>query len=84
MALVDGRTIQTSARGLSQRGRTVVEKFFFIPFFNEYSLHPYHPLAREVREKVQSDELRNLRDIEKRITRLAPVSGPELRNCQHS
>ncbi|PLN82251.1 hypothetical protein BDW42DRAFT_166911 [Aspergillus taichungensis] len=79
MDLVDGRTVKDSVRGLSQRGRTEVEKGVFIPLLNRHSLFPYRSIVKEVREQVVNDKLRNLRDIEKSITNLAPgVDGVTL------
>ena len=72
--LVDGRTNTDSVRGLSQHGRVEVEKWVFTPLLTRHSLFPYRSIVQEVREQVETDKLRNLRDIEKSITSLAPVS----------
>ncbi|PGG96314.1 hypothetical protein GX51_07878 [Blastomyces parvus] len=54
--------------------RKHIDRFILVPILREKRLSPFHPLIRTVPSRIESREIACLRDLEKTILFLAPVS----------
>jgi len=61
-------------RSLSPLACKQIEALVMIPILREESLKPFHPLVQSIPQLVDNKEIACLRDIEKTLLWLAPVS----------
>lgn len=62
-------------RGLSKYAAEQIHKHIVKPILREESLKEFHDLIKTVPERIGDKEIRNLRDLEKTLIFLAPVSS---------
>lgn len=65
----------TERRGLSKYAAEQIHKYIVKPILHEAALKDFHPLIEGVPERIGNKEIKNLRDLEKTLIFLAPVSG---------
>lgn len=65
----------TERRGLSKYAAEQIHKYIIQPILREAALKDFHPLIEGVPERIGNKEIKNLRDLEKTLIFLAPVSG---------
>lgn len=51
-----------------------IEKFILVPILKESRLKPFHPLVQSVPQRIVNKQIVCLRDLEKTLLWLAPVS----------
>jgi hypothetical protein len=64
-----------------------IERFIILPILREEKLKPFHPLVRSVPQRIVDKEITCLRDLEKTLLWLAPVSrahGSGVTDITHS
>jgi len=61
--------------GLSEFAQQQVQKFIVKPILDEPALKDFHPLIQEVPARIGSKDIITLRDLEKTLIFLAPVSS---------
>ena len=61
-------------RGLSKYASEQIHKHIIVPILREEALKEFHSLIKSVPERIGSKEIKNLRDLEKTLIFLAPVS----------
>jgi len=61
-------------QGLSQHAQQQIYKLLVAPILREASLKEFHPLVRDVPERIDTKDITTLRDLEKTLIYLAPVS----------
>lgn len=66
-------------RGLSKYAAEQIHKYIIKPILREDSLKEFHELIKTVPERIGDKEIKNLRDLEKTLIFLAPVS-PRIRH----
>jgi len=59
---------------LSEYAQKQIHKFIIKPILKEESLKDFHPLIRDVPTRIGKKDITNLRDLEKTLIFLAPVS----------
>jgi hypothetical protein len=59
---------------LSPSGRSEIEKHVLGPLLETEGLKPFHPLLQDVRQQIDDERISCLRDLEKTVFSLAPVS----------
>lgn len=62
-------------RGLSKYAAEQIHKYIVKPILREESLKEFHELIKTVPERIGDKEIKNLRDLEKTLIFLAPVSS---------
>jgi hypothetical protein len=65
----------TEERGLSKYACEQIHKHIVQPILREQALKDFHPLIKDVPSKIGKKEIKNLRDLEKTLIFLAPVSS---------
>ncbi|GAB7342499.1 hypothetical protein MBLNU457_g0692t1 [Dothideomycetes sp. NU457] len=58
--------------GLSDFAQKQIHKFIVTPILRETSLKEFHPLVRDVPSRIDTKEIKTLRDLEKTLIFLAP------------
>nr|OQO26127.1 hypothetical protein B0A51_04521 [Rachicladosporium sp. CCFEE 5018] len=76
----DHMTSATSERGLSQYAKDQIHRHIIQPILQEQTLREFHGLIKDVPNRIGSKEIKNLRDLEKTLIFLAPVSDDD-RQC---
>lgn len=61
-------------RGLSKYAVDQINKHIVQPILREETLKEFHPLIKDVPSRIGNKEIKNLRDLEKTLIFLAPVS----------
>lgn len=69
-----GISAASDERGLSKYAVEQIHKHIVKPILRETALREFHPLVSSVPERIGSKEIKNLRDLEKTLIFLAPVS----------
>lgn len=69
-----GISAVTEQRGLSKYACEQIHKYIVKPILLEDSLKEFHPLIRSVPKRIGKKEIKSLRDLEKTLIFLAPVS----------
>jgi hypothetical protein len=69
-----GISVATGERGLSKYACEQIHKHIVQPILREQNLKDFHPLIKDVPSKIGKKEIKNLRDLEKTLIFLAPVS----------
>ncbi|KAK7521829.1 hypothetical protein IWZ03DRAFT_392458 [Phyllosticta citriasiana] len=64
----------TKVRALSKQAFGVIQTRIIRPILREPSLREFHPLIQDVPSRIGSKDITNLRDLEKTLIFLAPVS----------
>lgn len=64
----------TDERGLSKYAEEQIHKHIIKPILRIESLKEFHPLIRDVPYRIGKKQIRTLRDLEKTLIFLAPVS----------
>ncbi|KAK8254747.1 hypothetical protein HDK77DRAFT_369444 [Phyllosticta capitalensis] len=64
----------TKVRGLSKSAYGIIQTRIIRPILREPSLREFHPLIKDVPSRIGSKDITNLRDLEKTLIFLAPVS----------
>jgi len=65
---------QGDTLGLSVFAQQQIHKFIVNPILRETSLKEFHPLVRDIPSRIDTKEIKTLRDLEKTLIFLAPVS----------
>ncbi|PGH09676.1 hypothetical protein AJ79_05642 [Helicocarpus griseus UAMH5409] len=76
----DFTTSQIPALGVSARKH--IDRYILVPILSEKNLSHFHPLVRGVPDRIESKEIRCLRDLEKTLLFLAPVSQVQSLNVE--
>lgn len=71
---MSGISAATEQRGLSKYASEQIHKYIVKPILRENALKDFHPLIESVPERIGNKEIKNLRDLEKTLIFLAPVS----------
>lgn len=71
-------SVATEQRGLSKYACEQIHKHIVKPILREESLKEFHPLIKNVPARIGKKEIRSLRDLEKTLIFLAPVSPSTL------
>lgn len=66
---------QSKGPTLSEHGRKEIQKNIIDKLLAEESLENFHPLVEDLPRRILNDTIKNLRDLEKTLIFLAPVSG---------
>ncbi|OJD13261.1 hypothetical protein AJ78_06268 [Emergomyces pasteurianus Ep9510] len=77
-------TTTTTARQIPSFGVTArkhIDRFILVPILREKRLSPFHSLVRGVPKRIENKEISCLRDLEKTLLFLAPVS--QIRNLEN-
>lgn len=74
----------TARRQLGLAACKSIEKFVLIPILKEPKLQPFHALARSVPSRIVKKQIVCLRDLEKTLLWLAPVSDHSLLSNIHA
>lgn len=61
-------------RQLGRAACKQIERFVLVPILKEPRLKPFHPLVRSVPQRIINKQIVCLRDLEKTLLWLAPVS----------
>lgn len=69
-----GISTATKGRGLSKYACEQIHKHVVLPILREQHLKDFHPLIKDIPSKIGKKEIKNLRDLEKTLIFLAPVS----------
>ena len=69
----------TEERGLSKYACQQIRKHIVEPILHEEALKEFHPLIKAVPSRIGKKEIKNLRDLEKTLIFLAPVSDDRIR-----
>ncbi len=69
----------TEQRGLSKYACQQIHKHIVKPILAEEKLQEFHPLIKDVPARIGKKEIKNLRDLEKTLIFLAPVSLRSIR-----
>ena len=64
----------TEQRGLSKYACEQIHKHIIRPILHEEALKDFHPLVNRVPERIGNKQIKTLRDLEKTLIFLAPVS----------
>lgn len=64
----------TQQKGLSKYACEQIHKHIVKPILREQTLKEFHPLIKEVPSRIGNKDIKNLRDLEKTLIFLAPVS----------
>ncbi|EDN02375.1 hypothetical protein HCAG_00239 [Histoplasma mississippiense (nom. inval.)] len=75
---ISSTTALAQIPSFSVTARKHIDRFILVPILREKRLSPFHPLIRSVPQRIESKEIACLRDLEKTILFLAPVS--QIRN----
>lgn len=67
-------TAATQQKGLSKYACEQIHKHIVRPILREDALKEFHPLIKDVPSRIGNKEIKNLRDLEKTLIFLAPVS----------
>jgi hypothetical protein len=70
-----GISTVTERRGLSKYACQQIHKHIVLPILSEEALKEFHPLIKGVPHRIGKKEIKNLRDLEKTLIFLAPVSS---------
>ncbi|KAK2758985.1 copper-binding transcription factor [Arachnomyces sp. PD_36] len=76
----------TNQQGLELAACKQIERFILVPILREKRLESFHPLIKGIPERIVNKEITCLRDLEKTLIFLAPVSkvlGLEVGDCAH-
>lgn len=65
----------TTERGLSQYACEQIHKLVVQPILREETLKEFHPLVNSVPYRIGEKQIKTLRELERTLIRLAPVSG---------
>ena len=65
--------------GLGKYACEQIHKHIVLPILREKQLKDFHPLIKDVPSKIGKKEIKNLRDLEKTLIFLAPVSQRRIR-----
>ena len=71
---LSGISAATEQRGLSKYACEQIHKHIVKPILREEALKEFHPLIKYVPSRIGKKEIRSLRDLEKTLIFLAPVS----------
>lgn len=74
-----GISVATEQRGLSKYACQQIHKHIVKPILAEENLKEFHPLIKDVPGRIGKKEIKNLRDLEKTLIFLAPVSFKRIR-----
>ena len=74
-----GISVATEERGLSKYASEQIHKHIVKPILHEEALKEFHPLIKSVPSRIGKKEIKNLRDLEKTLIFLAPVSHKRIR-----
>lgn len=66
----------SEARGLSHYACQQIHKHIVKPILREESLKEFHPIIHDVPHRIGNRDIKTLRDLEKTLIFLAPVSSP--------
>jgi len=69
-----GISAASEERGLSQYAADQIHKYIVLPILKEETLKEFHPLIKDVPNRIGNKEIKNLRELEKTLIFLAPVS----------
>lgn len=69
----------TQQKGLSKYACEQIHKHIVKPILREQALKEFHPLVQEVPSRIGNKDIKNLRDLEKTLIFLAPVSHSRIR-----
>lgn len=80
---LSGISAATEQRGLSKYASQQIHKYIVEPILDEAALKDFHPLIEGVPERIGNKEIKTLRDLEKTLIFLAPVSrcGCQCSHC---
>jgi hypothetical protein len=70
-------SVATEERGLSKYAYEQIKKHIVFPILKEEGLKEFHPLIKNVPARIGKKEIKSLRDLEKTLIFLAPVSPHE-------
>ena len=76
-----GISAVTEQRGLSKYACEQIHKHIVKPILSEEALKEFHPLIKSVPTRIGKKEIKNLRDLEKTLIFLAPVSHIAFAEC---
>lgn len=76
---LSGISTATETRGLSKYACEQIHKHIVKPILREEALKEFHPLIKNVPARIGKKEIKNLRDLEKTLIFLAPVSDDSIR-----
>ncbi|EEH39253.2 zinc finger transcription factor ace1 [Paracoccidioides lutzii Pb01] len=82
---ISSNTLEIPTFGVAARKN--IDRFILNPILLEKRLTPFHPLARGVPERIENKEITCLRDLEKTLLFLAPVSQLlyiDVSDCTHT
>ncbi|EEH21548.2 hypothetical protein PABG_03764 [Paracoccidioides brasiliensis Pb03] len=82
---ISSNTLEIPTFGVAARKN--IDRFILNPILLEKRLTPFHPLARGVPERIENKEITCLRDLEKTLLFLAPVSqllDIDVSDCAHT
>ena len=74
-----GISAATERKGLSKYACEQIHKHIVKPILREEALKEFHPLIKNVPARIGKKEIKNLRDLEKTLIFLAPVSHESIR-----
>jgi len=69
--------VQGDTTGLSAFAEQQIHKFIINPILRESSLKEFYPLIRDLPSRIDTREIKTLRDLEKTLIFLAPVSSSD-------
>jgi len=64
----------TEREGLSKYACEQIHKHIVVPILREAALKEFHPLIKDVPVRIGKKEIKNLRELERTLIFLAPVS----------